>query len=252
VKKSFLFLFTLHFSFISFTQRNVKDSSIATPWVSIHYNGMFTYGDLAERYGYLNHLGFSSGYKLKSNWVFKTDASFIFGNQVNLTGVFDHLLDSQGTMTDVNGDIGMIYANPRGMHINLCVGKIIPVFSPNNNSGLYFNVGVGYLAHHLKIESQDQVIPSIELDYRKGYDRLTTGINVNQFIGYSFMSNSGFYNFYLGAYFQQGFTKNRRTIFFDQPDIPVSSDLMFDGQIGFLFGWLIPVYKRQPKSYYFN
>ena len=60
------------------------------------------------------------------------------------------------------------------------------------------------------------------------------------------------YNFYLGAYFQQGFTKNRRTIFFDQPDIPVSTDLMFDGQIGFRFGWLIPVYKRQPKSYYFN
>ena len=213
---------------------------------------MFTYGDLADRYGYLNHLGFSAGYKLKSNWVFTSDAAFIFGNQVNLTGVFDHLLDSQGTMTDVNGDIGMVYANPRGMHINLCFGKIIPVFSPNNNSGLYFNFGVGYLAHHLKIESQDQVIPSIELDYRKGYDRLTSGVNINQFLGYSFMSNSGFYNFYFGAYFQQGFTKNRRTIFFDQPDIPVSQELMFDAQIGFRFGWLIPVYKRQPKLYYFN
>ena len=252
MKKYILFIFTLYISFISFTQRNVKDSSISTPWVSIHYNGMFTYGDLADRYGYLNHLGFSAGYKLKSNWVFTSDAAFIFGNQVNLTGVFDHLLDSQGTMTDVNGDIGMVYANPRGMHINFCIGKIIPVFSPNNNSGLYFNFGVGYLVHHLKIESQDQVIPSIELDYRKGYDRLTTGVNINQFIGYSFMSNSGFYNFYFGAYFQQGFTKNRRTIFFDQPDIPVSQDLMLDGQIGFRFGWLIPVYKRQPKSYYFN
>ena len=104
----------------------------------------------------------------------------------------------------------------------------------------------------MNVETQDQVIPSLELDYKKGYDRFTSGLNIHQFIGYSFMANSGFYNFYGGIYFQEGFTKNRRTIFFDQPNEPVSTDLRLDMQVGFRVGWMIPVYKRQPKSYYFN
>ena len=249
------FVFTLSFFLLVhflFSQRNVKDSSIATPWLSVHYGGNWTEADLSSRYGYLNHIGFSTGYKLRSNWVFKSDISFMFGNQVRLSGVFDHLIDSQGNITDVNGDIGMVYASPRGAYFNLDFGKIIPIFSPNENSGLYLSFGGGYLFHYLNVETQDQVIPSLELDYKKGYDRFTSGLNIHQFIGYSFMANAGFYNFYGGIYFQEGFTKNRRTIFFDQPNEPVSTDLRLDMQIGFRVGWMIPVYKRQPKSYYFN
>jgi hypothetical protein len=106
--------------------------------------------------------------------------------------------------------------------------------------------------HKYRIETQDHVVPQIELDYRKGYDRLTTGLNTHQFIGYSFMANQGFVNFYGGFYFQQGYTFNRRTLFFDQPETPVSTDIMLDLQYGLKFAWLIPIYKRQPKEYYFD
>jgi hypothetical protein len=44
--------------------------------------------------------------------------------------------------------------------------------------------------HRLKIETNEQVVPQIELDYKKGYDRLTMGVNFHQFIGYSFLANS--------------------------------------------------------------
>ncbi len=233
-------------------QRNVKDSSISTPLIGVHYSGALTGGDLAERYGFLNHVGISAGYKFATKWYFGFDGNFIFGNDVRMTGIFDHLVDSYGNITDVNGDISLVYVYPRGFNTNLSIGRLFTVLSPNENSGIFVHFGGGYLMHRLRIETQDQVVPQIELDYKNGYDRMTTGFNAHQFVGYSFMSNGGYYNFYAGFYFQEGFTRNRRTIFFDQPDVPVPTNLRLDIQYGLRAGWYIPFYKRQPKDFYFN
>jgi len=233
-------------------QRNVKDSAIATPWIGVHYGGNFPSGDLNNRYGYLNHIGIMAGYKTAKQLYLGLDANFMFGNQVKMTGLFDHLVDSQGNITDINGDIAIVLVMPRGFNANLSIGGLWPVWGSNKNSGIFVHGGAGFLLHHMRIETQNQVIPQLELDYKKGYDRLTTGINTHQFIGYSFMADGGFYNFYGGLYAQQGFTKNRRTIFFDQPTTPVSTDLRLDLQVGFRLGWFIPIYKRKPKDFYYN
>jgi hypothetical protein len=248
----FTFLLVLTMSLSFFSQRNVKDSAIATPWVGVHYGGNMTGADLAERYGFLNHLGIIAGYKTKLNWYFGMESNFIFGNQVRLGGLLDDLIDSYGNVTDVNGDIARIYILPRGFQVNASLGKLFPVWSPNKNSGIFINGGLGYLVHHMRVETNDQVIPVLELDYRKGYDRLTSGVNFHQFFGYAFMANSGFYNFYGGFYIQEGLTKNRRTINFDEPDVPVSTKTRLDIQYGFRLGWMIPFYKRKPKEFYFN
>ena len=244
-----LFLFVAHFSF---SQWSKIDSTISRPWIGIEYGGNWTQEDLAERYGFMNHLGIIVGYKTSKNWFYGIESCFQFGNNVRMTGVFDHLVDSYGNITDVDGNIADVLVYPRGFSSNLTIGKIIPILGSNKNSGLFIHSGVGYLLHHMKIETNEQVIPQIELDYKKGYDRLTTGINLHQFIGYNFMSNHGGYHFFGGFYAQEGFTKNRRTINFDQPDTPVSTELRLDVQIGFKLGWVIPIYKRKPKDFYFN
>jgi len=238
--------------FLSLGQRSKNDSTLSRTWVGIEYGGNWTQADLADRYGFMNHLGVMTGFKTSKNWFFGLQSSFIFGNNVRMTGLFDHLIDSNGNITDVNGNIAAVVVYPRGFSTNACIGKIFPVFSSNKNSGIFVHAGVGYLLHRMKIETNEQVIPQIELDYKKGYDRLTTGVNVHQFIGYNFMSNSGGYHFYGGFYAQEGFTNNRRTINFDEPDVPVSTELRLDVQIGFKLGWVIPIYKRQPKDFYFN
>lgn len=247
-----LFIFIFNFSFLSFSQRNASDTIISTPWISVSYGGNWTGGDLKERYGYLNHIGFFAGYKTRKNWIYGIEGNFMFGNKINLTGLFDHLVDSKGNITDSNGDRADVVVYSRGMNLNGAVGKIFPVMSPNKNSGIYAKIGVGFLAHKLRIETRDHVVPQLELDYRKGYDRLTSGINIHQFLGYAFMANRGALNFYGGFYAQQGFTKNRRDVFFDQPEIPVSKKLRVDMQYGFKVAWLIPIYKRMPKSYYYD
>jgi hypothetical protein len=244
-----LFFFGIQFVF---AQRNVRDSSIATPLIGVHYGGNFTAGDFAERYGYMNHVGISAGYKTTSNWYMSFDGNFMFGNQTRIAGLFDHLVDEYGNITDINGDIAVVLVFPRGVNTNLTFGKLFPVLSPNSNSGILFHVGAGYLLHRLRVETNDQVVPTLELDYKKGYDRLTTGVNFHQFLGYSFLANAGALNFYGGFYIQEGLTKNRRTIFFDQPNVPVSTKTRLDIQYGFRVGWYIPFYRRMPKDYYID
>lgn len=239
--------------FSAAAQRNVKDSIIGTPWVGVHYGANWTGGDLADRYPYFNHVGIIAGYKTKKNWFYGMDANFMFGNKVLFVdSMFQGLTDSHGNITDVNGDIAKVLVYCRGINVNFAIGKVFPVLSPNKNSGIFVHAGVGYLLHRTRIETQDQVVPSIELDYKKGYDRLTIGPNFHEFIGYSYMANGGYLNFYGGFYFQQGFTKNQRTIFFDQPNVHVPTDVRLDLQYGLKIGWFIPFYKRQPKDYYFD
>ena len=235
-----------------FSQRDVKSEAIGTPWIGIHYGLCFPTNSLAQRFGLLNNLGINAGYKTKQNWFFGSDINFFFGNQLKTGDILSNLRDSYGNITDAGGSVGVVLLYSRGYNVNASVGKIFPVFGSNPNSGIFIQGGVGYMQYHIRIETNKQVIPEVELDYRKGYDRLTGGLTTHQFIGYGFLGNSGILNFYAGFYFLQGYTHNQRTIFFDQPNVPVSTALRYDNMYGFRLGWLIPIYRSKPKEFYYN
>lgn len=237
----------------SWAQRNVKDSAIGTPYIGLQYTAALPMADLAQRYGFFNQAGTFAGYKTKKNWLYGVDANFYFGNEIKDRSLLANFIDPNGVITEAEGgSSGTVLLFMRGFSSNLSVGKIFPVLSPNPNSGLMVQFGAGYVLHKYRIETNNDFIPQFENDYRKGYDRLTVGVNTSQFLGYSFMANAGVYNFYAGLYFQQGFTRNQRDLNWDQPETPVSKDIRFDHQIGLRAGWLIPIYKRQPKEFYLN
>ncbi len=250
------FLLSLSFLILNnafmLAQRNVTDSIISTPMLGVHYGANWSQADLADRFGFINHVGLMTGYKTSKNWFWGLDANFLFGNQIRLPDVLANIRDSKGNITDQSGDIAQVSLSSRGLNVNIAAGKLFPILSPNVNSGILVHAGIGYLAYKLRIDTPFHVVPQIELDYRKGYDRMTNGVNLHQFIGYQFMANRGFVNFYGGFYFQEGFTKNQRTLFFDTPDIPVSTKTRLDVQFGLRAGWIIPIYKRLPKDYYID
>ena len=155
-------LVTVAFVFIaqlSFSQWKQADSTTSRPWLSVEYGGNWTLADMADRYGYMNHIGLVGGFKTDKNWFFGIETCFQFGNKVRMTGLFDHLIDSYGNITDVDGNIATILVYPRGVSSNIMVGKIIPIFGSNQNSGLFIHGGIGYLLHRMKIETNQQVIP---------------------------------------------------------------------------------------------
>lgn len=249
--KKCLFILML-LPFLAVAQRNVKDSVIATPYCAIHYGINQTYGDLSERFGILNHIGGLASWKTSRNLVLGFEGNFIFGSQVKTKDLFANLVDANGNIYDESGEVGLVVVNARGFNIDATIGKVFPILSPNENSGLFVHGGIGYIQHKIRVETQEQYIPTLETVYRKGYDRYTTGFNFHEFVGYSFLANQGVVNFYGGFYFSQGLTKNRREVFFDQPDTPVPTNWRLDGQMGIKLGWFIPVYERKPKEFYYD
>lgn len=247
-----LLVFSLGFG--AFTQRNMADSTISTPLFGVQYGIGWTSGDLADRYGEFNHVGLVAGYKFRGNWYAGVEGNFLFGKKIrmNIPEIFGALVDSKGNITDQNGDIANVQLFTRGLQVNLEVGKVFSRLGHNENSGVMVKIGGGYLNHRMRIETNDQVVPALEKDYKRGYDRLTTGFNASQFLGYLFMSDNNFLNFYAGGFIDEGFTKNRRTYFYDIPGVPAPTETRLDILYGFKIGWLIPVYKRKPKDFYYN
>lgn len=239
------------FAIPTYGQRDVS-KKIGTPYIGIQYGLNWTGGDLADRYGLTNAIGSHAGYKTKRNWIYGIDGNFFFGNDVRIEGLLQNLKDSRGEVLNTSGQPANISYFNRGFNINASVGKIFPILSPNPNSGILIKISAGYLWNKLKIQALDDEIPQLNDEYKKGYDRLSIGVNTSGFIGYSFMANRGIYNFYAGAYFQQGYTINQRDVFWDHPNEKVSKDLRIEHLIGFRVGWIIPIYKRETKDFYFN
>lgn len=233
-------------------QRDVTTEAINTPYIGIHYGGNLSGGDFADRYGYTNHLGGIIGFKTDMNWIFGIDGNFMFANSVREEGLLENLKDSHGTITNTSGEPAIVVPMLRGFNLNGAIGHIFENTGHNPNSGVMMLIGGGYLWHKIRLESQDDEVPQIENEYLKGYDRLTIGFNFSQFLGYSFMANKGIWNFYAGVYFQQGFTHNQRSLFWDRPDYVVPTDRRREFQYGLKIGWMIPVYKRQVKEFYYD
>jgi len=225
---------------------------MSTFLVAAHYAPVFPLADLQKRYGFLNQVGASVSYKTSSNWTFGIEGSFIFGRNTKLQGLFDSLVDEHGNISNANGDTAIVMAVPRGLSFHAQVGKIFPIGKYNPNSGIYLRLGLGYLQHKLRIETRDDVVPLLELKYRKGYDRFASGFSLEQNIGYFFMSNNEFANFQAGFFFQEGFTRNRRNLNYDQPNIPVDHRLRMDIMIGIKVAWMFTAYSRNSKEFYYN
>ena len=246
----YLLILLIFNCFISFSQRNVRDSSINMLVSAVNYKFNLTGGDLSDRWGYNSEIGLDLKYKFKNNVTFGMNAGFIFGNQLKETSIFTNVINSNGTVTALGGNPAVVLFLMRGANGHIDVGYIFNRFGNNPNSGLWLNFGVGYLMHKIRIESIYDDVPQLEGDYRKGYDRLTMGVSTKQFVGYLFQADYRFLNFYAGFEFVEGFTQNVRNYNFDLegPDTSLKFDFLYSVKVG----WLIPLYKRAPKTFYYD
>jgi len=205
---------------------------------------------LNKLWGWNNQVGLDLGWKMKNNLYLGLDGGFVFGNQLQDSSIFDGIYNSGGTITGWAGNYADVLFFMRGMSAHIDIGYVWSKLGHNPNSGLWIKLGAGYFMHKIHIESLYDDVPQLEGEYRKGYDRLTMGFSTKQFLGYLYQSDKTFLNFYFGVEFVQGWDKNIRTYNFDLggPDTELKKDLMISPK----FGWLIPIYKRTPKEFYFD
>lgn len=230
-------------------QVNVQDSSISSFILYAAYAYQIPGGNLTERFGHNSTIAPGIIYKDQKNWMYILEMNFIFGNDVkNADSIIDGLTTEDGFVIGLDGTYTNIRPMERGFTLFAKVGKVFPAFNINPNSGLFFNVGMGYIQHKIKWDVEGNNAPQLDGDYKKGYDRFTEGFTLTQSFGLFYMADTRILNFNVSAEAVEAFTKTKRynfDTFKGEPNNRI--DLYF----GLKVSWMIPLYGRAPKAMYY-
>jgi len=249
MKKTYLFALFVLFATATFGQKKFTDEELFLPHFSLQLGYHFPEGDMASRFGNCGSVGAAFQIKTKKNFYFGLESGYLFGNTVREPGLIQNLFTDAGEVLDVEGKIAVVSIQQRGVTALLTGGKLFDFIGPNPNSGLLVKAGVGFMQHKIRLEHRENRIPQLEDEYLKGYDRLTNGLAISQFVGYYHLSNNRLTNFYFGFEVVEGFTQGRRTFNFDT--MTVDNAKRLDILYGARLGWVIPVYKRPPEDVYY-
>lgn len=215
-------------------------------------NGSFDMpaGDMADRYGNSFRIGPSLFYKTTNNWMIGVKGDFITGSKIEEDSLMINIRDANGAFINQDGERIGVGTFLRGYMVGVQLGKIFPLGKKSNDNGLLVMTGVGFMQHKINIFDRDKSIPQLRGDYRKGYDRLTNGIYVEQFVGYNYFSKNAVLNFHIGLDIAAGFTQGRRDYLYDvrRTDNGGRLDILF----GIRGGWYLPFFRRKSEEYFFE
>jgi len=237
---------------LSHSQVSPRDSIVSGFIIDVHYGFHLPGGDLKERFGASSAIGVGVLHKNKHNILYGLDFNYIFGSDVKIEdSIFSNLYTQDGFMIDGDGLYAEVFTYERGWFGQGKIGKVFPVFGPNDNCGPFIMLGAGYMMHKIRIYNQDMTAPQIKDEYKKGYDRLTGGICLSQQIGYLNIGNKKSYSFTASFEFIQAFSKPMRDYQFDLMG-PESQETRMDLLYGIRLSWMIPLFRQPSDGYFVN
>lgn len=223
------------------------------PAVMLHlgYGPFSTAGDLTERFG--------SGWALdggisflprNGNFEIGGKAQYGFGQQVKedpLAG----LRTTEGFIIGDQREPADVQLRHRQLFIGLSLGYTFKI-GENKRAGIHLKTSPGYFFHRIRFqEDAVQEVPQIGPDYEAGYDRLTGGFAIHQFIGYQQLALDRRFNFYAGVDLTAGFTKSLRNFDFATA-LPSSTEGRTDLILGLKAGLIIPFYFGEGKEIFYK
>ena len=222
---------------------NTIDDPTAKPprgiLIDVNYGMHLPLADMAEYYKYNFTLGGKVQYLMSNNFMFGFTGEYQFSDEIG-KDVVSNLREPDGSIIDKFGTYSDVSLGQRGFYLGGTVGYLIPVLKNTKRSGIEVRLSGGYLQHWVEIEVIGSEVFALGGDYKKGYDRLTSGFAMSQYIGYRHLDKGGLLNFFGGFDFMEAFTRNRRGYNFDtrQEDNRDKIDIL----IGFRVGLAIPFY----------
>ncbi len=219
--------------------------------INISYGPIFPAGDLSSRFGRGYALGGGLDYLLKGkNLQIGFMGQFGFGNTVkedvvaNLRANAGFVIGNQRSPADIQLRQRQLFLAPR-------IGYTFPLGGENSRAGIKVTTAVGYLAHWIRVQPDAvQEVIQVEGDRRAGYDRLTGGPAVYQFLGYQQLALNRRLNFYLGGELTAGFTKSRRA--FDVTNArPADQSGRTDLVLGVRAGFILPLYFGEGREIFY-
>jgi len=250
--KKFFTLLVFIILFLSIEKISAQvDSSDFISFFNINTGYQLPMADMKDRFGSNAIVGTGFAIKTKKNWTFDISYNYMFGNLVkNEATYLSNILTNEGFIIDGNGEIAEVKLMERGWNGFVGVGKVFPIASKNQNSGIWFKTGIGLLEHKILIHNPKNVTPQIKGDYKKGYDKLANGLAVSPFLGYVWLNKKKMVNGYAGFEMITAWTKDKQS--YDFVLANQEKETRFDMVFGIKAAWIIPVYKREPDPFYFR
>ncbi len=209
-------------------------------------------GDMSKTFGNHASIGFGGMLKGKKNWVYAVEGNYLFEGEIKNLSIFDKLTNEAGYIPNNTGTPANYSVGLRGLSFFLKAGRLFSLNRFKKNNGILYQSGIGFLQHKINIQTYQNEVPPLNENYVLGYDRLTNGMALNQFIGYQYYSQNRLINFYAGIDFTVGFTKNRRGFNYDNRQFDNGDKT--DYLVAFRAGWLIPIYlhTKQEDEFHFR
>ncbi len=227
---------------------NINDTTVNAKLLTFSYALQVPFGDMADRFGTTNSLSAGFYFKLAHNYLLGAEGSYLFGGAVREDTILDYLYTQSGGLVGIDGYYETVFLFQRGTVFLGKFGKIIPVGKSNPNSGITLMAGAGFLQHRIKLSSPNHTLPYVMDDYAKGYDRLTNGLALSQYIGYTHLDKRRLVNFQIGLEATEGFTQNRRDWNFDQ--MKKDTEKRLEVMLGIKLSWILPFYGSGEERIY--
>lgn len=229
----------------SFDEVNTKAQPPQGILLDFSYGGHLPLGDLAENFNYMFSLGGKAQFIFSNNLAVGLVGDHLFADKIG-RDVVANLRQEEGLITDRFGELAEVQQGMRGFFLGASVSYLIPMLKNYKRSGIEVRVEGGYLQHWIRFRTVGGHIYALSGDYRRGYDRMTSGVAFRQYVGYRHLARNRFFNFYGGFDFMQAFTRNRRGFNFDtgQADTKNRLDLL----VGVRVGLTIPIYIYSVKT----
>ena len=194
-------------------------------------------GDLADRFGRDGAPGLGAEWITANNLIIGLEGQYYFGNVVKE----DPLAILRTTEGDLIGNDQLLAVVPlrqRGLYAGALIGKLV-TFN-DSRSGLRVTLGAGVTRHKIRVQDDQSVMTQLTGDYAKGYDRLTGGFALQEFIGWQHLAKNRRANWMIGLDFNQGFTNTLRD--WDFTERRKLDEKRIDLRFGIKAVWTLPFY----------
>ena len=210
----------------------------------------FPAGEWTDRYGQSFSNGANVGRKFRSNLILSLEGEYLFGGEVpDRQNALRNVFTDNGNLINTTGNYAVVNINQRGTHFHLSLEKLFPKTGPNLNSGLGLGLGAGYGFYWLNIDNVNNDSPQILDEYKKGYDRLSSGFSLKQNISYLYLSPNRMINFKLSFEVSEIWTQDLRKYYY--PTGLLSSDPQLNFMYSLKLKWYIPIYLGGVKEEYY-
>ena len=241
-KIGLLFLIMTWVSLSAFGQARPKKNEPASDVVQInfHYTYFTPFADLADRFGNFSGIGIGGSYRMLKGWNVGAWITPMWGGDVRNANLFDSMVGPTGELIDNNGNVAVVIAFMRGMQIQGHIGKLFKISKKHPHTGIMYQLGGGFMQHKIKFQHTINVLPQLENDMYKGYDRLSNGFQLTQYLGVQFSSRRKSMHFFLGAELGTLYSVNRRGYNYDTRQYDTGQRR--DVTLGLKAGAFIPIY----------